>query len=66
MKATASKLEANCSDDCDGIIVTYMRHGDPMCHYRPCCHGAELKKLHAKMSNKEIRADVLATIKRRP
>lgn len=66
MKSAAStNLEADCADDCDGMNVTNMRHGDPMVHYRKCPHGQELKRLHRKMSNKNIRADVLATIKRR-
>jgi hypothetical protein len=65
MKNPSTSPDA-CPDWCDGITVTNVRHGDPMCDYRRCCHGAQLKKLHRKMSPKQIRADVLATIKNRP
>jgi hypothetical protein len=54
-----------CPEKCDGLVVTRMRHGDPMCHYKLCQHGRELQRLHASMSRKDIRRDVLAAIKLR-
>ena len=54
---------AICSEGCDGLSVTIMRHGDPVVCYRQCVHGRERKQRHSRMKDSEIRSEVLALVK---
>lgn len=67
MKAIrVNQPKITCQDPCSGVDVYHMRTGEPIVSYRQCPHGAELKRIHARMTDRQIRASMADVVKFRP